>query len=758
MSFNPRKFGWHPGLTWFNQLNLKGRAQDPYTAYFTNAAKTRPADYGRGITNLASHLDDYVFDQTDPERIAARKEAARQRAEAERLSKAQGALDAQIMTLSKLLAKDPSVLPADVSAYKGTLATAKQVRATNDPAKMQTQAEQMKGSVAVLEKSVDEAESAARMKLLSNILLWLFYLTMAGLALFALIRRRRLQIALQDKYTDLQAGWMAKVSKAKGRWSDHYLERDDIIGLDNITGRTKALWDSTTKMVDDILVRITAIEHHVLACNNIAAKAHFLNLDPLRQAIEEIDASFEFDTGKVNETNLFGGETVTVRVVPSKFAEETKRLFEQSIDGWKRLKRAAEERLGDVREDFPHTNLDRMFDKAEKYNIPTRWFQNHPLFGDDASDKAFYDKLNTLRETDPLAYVEEIERVRKTEQDLMEVLDTLVSYRTDIAKTKDHVGALPDLSGTTVRIEDDPRATLNRARQAEDILEGKFATGTQVQDVAGVVSQVVTLYGKVREQVAVIQSAIKGVVTSQKDALSAKASAEAAFQKATRRVFDAKNVFSVSRIAPAEGDLKTASEYIAKGTGKVEKIDRLLSEKRHLDARRAADEAKSAYMQAVSECRAAENHIVALEKEKAEFEKRVASMADVRSRYDRKMSGFGSHRRSLPVFQQPTLGAGPLDYAVLAQALDRQESSWRSECRRAEEAYEDEQRRIREAERRRREAEEAARRAAEEEERRRSYYSSSSSSSSSDSWGGGGFGGGGGDFGGGGFGGSSGDF
>ena len=750
MGFNPRKFAWHPALNWKNNLGLDQRAQDPYTQEFLRAAKTKPVDYGRAIANLARKLDDFAFDQTDPARIAQRAEIQRQENEARRLQAAQGALDTKILHLAELL-KDPEYLPADTDSYKGTLAKAKGVRATNEPNLMLAEAETMKGTVAVLDKYVTEAKSAARAAFHLLAVKWatgfLLVFTLAAL----MLRRRRDQKRLIAEYQDEFSKWATMVKNARNRWFELYFKRDDIIGLGKVTGKTAALRATTTKAVDDILVRIEAMGGNLKSIATLFGKGHYLNFRPLKQALASLDAPFTFDTGVINEADLFGGETVTMIVNPRMFADETKALFAASIEGWNRLKKAAQERHGAVEEDFPHSNIDQMFVDAQEHKLPERWFSEHPLFGDDAADAHFYQGLAAIRDTDPLAYVEKLEELRRAESHLMLKMRALVTVRERVTTARVETAFCPAIEKTVVSPDDDPIVTIAQARQAEDKLEGLFVTATSTDEVQSQCDTVVTLYRKCTQQGAELKSAILGCRNALEKAKAVGKEAEVALNGATARVGGARSLFK--RLAPAEGDLQTARSFIEKGTRKVQDALKAIEATRHLAARRLADEAVNAFTQAIQASNAAMSHVSNLEKERVTFLERAGGLSQVRNGFARKMKELGNHARPLAAVNVQMPESGPADFAILIGTLNAQESSWRAECRRSEEAYEAEQAAIR----RRRQEEEDRRRRQEEEDRRArsSYYSSSSSSSSSS---GGGFGGSSGDSGGGGFGGSSGDF
>jgi uncharacterized membrane protein YgcG len=762
MAFNPRKYTWHPSTTAVNRAGLKGRGQDPYTAKFQSAAGTRPANYGVAISRLALPYDAHVFDQTDPGRIAERAAIRARRAEARRLQTAQGALDTEILHLSQLLGEKPEHLPADVESYETTLTKARGVRKANDPAAMLAEAETMKSTVKVLDGFVQERLDAAAAAALGLFLKWLLALVLIGGTVFIVVRRRGQQKALINDYRISFEEWAGKVRNANTRWTSHYIDRDDIIGLDNVTGSTKALWDATTAMVDSILVNIKAMEGHLDACDLTFRKGHYFNFGPYKQANLDLSDRFTFDTGVLNTDDLFGSETVTQQVEPASFVKETGRLFKASINGWTRLLEAAKERLGGADEDLPHTTMDWLFEQVNANGIPERWISDHPLFGDDESDATFYATLDDVRSGDPLCYVEHLNEVRAVEAALVADVERLVAAVNKVNVAR--VDSPFDTHGTTVEADDDPAVTITAARQAEDKLAGLLASSNDVREVEQQVGTIVALYTKTKQQGAEIESAIAG-------ARGAIAGAKARGQTANTNLKLARGVVAGKakthrRMKPANDDLTSAERYIGKGDYGVQQAQTALASTRHLDARRLADAATGSYQSSVRQSAAAVAHCNALDAEQQAFESKLGGLSSVRSRYARKMNGYGSYKRGLADVQQPRL-SGINDYQQLINELDTQEAGWRAETRRAERAYDAEQtrlRRIREAEEQARRDAEAARRRERQRQadaaaarRRRDSYSSSSSSSSS-SFGGGGYGGSSGGFGGGGYGGSSGSF
>lgn len=741
ISFDPRKYAWHPSLRARNELHLDRRGQDVYTERFVSAAKTRPADYGQGIIDLASAYDAWYFDQTDPDRIARRAEETRRREEERRLRAAQGRLDAEIHHLQGLLSlKD--YLPSDVESFRDALKEAKKVRQANDPAQMLAAAETLKGSVAVLDHAVSEKKAAARAAMAAFLAKWGSILLLVLGVVYAIWKRRRAQRELQASWEGVEGRWRTELSNAMARWSEIYTEREDILGLFGVSGETKRLWDATTAQVDDILVRIHAMEDHVARCRTIYKRGHFFHFAPYREALSKIHAPFEFDTGRLNKDNLFGGETITKMVDPKTFAQETADLFRASQAGWEALEKAAAARLQNAREAFDHTGMDTLFDLCAAHGISERRLFSHPLFGDNDSDTQFYKSLEDLRQADPLLYLRRVQEAKDNEAAMVQEIKTIASLLQDVGKAKEKVNQSKFEGSSQVAASDDPTVTLAQARILEESIPGIVAESplTLIQEH---VARLKGLYDTALQQHHTIQIAVSTADAKIRSAVSAQ-KANAILLQAARRKLDAASK-RYSRMKEGEAEYAAGQRYEAEGSRLLERAKKALQQGRHVEACRRAVEAETAMGRSQAHIRSSIEYCGVLEREEADFKRKVSDLEGLRQRLLTKMRETGRHAKPIPDYV-PMAIADTVDYARLSASVDQQVHTWRRILRASEEALEAENRLAREAARRAQEQLEAARRA--REASRRSSYSSG--------FGGGGFGGSGGGFGGGGFGGSGG--
>lgn len=746
LSWQPRKFAWVPGGDRRARLGLEKGALKQFEGHFIRAVKSSPKDPVGGIANLANAFDNHVFEYTDPGRIAARKEAAERAAQAKRLATARGNLDEQIGRLATLLKADPDHLPDDVSSYKSLLAKARGVRTAEVPADMNQEAASMKPSVDVLDKHVEASQTKALWSLVGTSIQWA---VIFGVFLFIFwwVRRRVASLAsLGADFEEAYQGWADKLNHGQSRYVDFFLDRDDLIAMDDAVGKTKALRDTTTAEVDAIYLAIRAMEKHIEGCKAMASKANFFTFDPIRTALLDIDGTFTFDTGKINRNDLFGPPTETITVTPSDFADSLRRRYETCIAGWNDLKAAAEYRLQGAFEHFPHAGMDQIIERANKADVPEHWYADHPLAGEDEADKVVWEDTDELRWVDPVAYRDRIEELRAKQTEVQDRLDGIFAALHSVNQAR--VESL-NIGDTVVDAEDDPVVTLDQARSGEAKLAG-LLTGDDLQAVVNQANDVCDLYRKAKRQSAEIQAAVQGAAAAISTAEVAIATADKGLTEVISKVKAASKVHT--NIGPANDHLTAGHRLLRSAMGHAKRSLELQDGLHHLDARRLADQATGEAKSAHKRSQEAEALCTKLDRDKVAFEKKLKQMGDIRSEHESTIRRHNGSTSRLGAFQAPNTGTDLLDYMALAAILNRQEREWEAASTQARREYEAEQARIRrkkaEEERRRRDEEAAAR-------RRRSSYSSSSSSSS---FGGGGFGGSSGSSGGGGFGGSSGSW
>ncbi len=764
LSYQPRKYALLAGTKWSTELGFEKKgAHERYTNKFLEYAKRN--DPKTGIITMMQAIDNYIDDQTDPVKVKARQEAEakRQAAEAKRIAEeerlaaierkerarlaeierkerlhneARGSLDREIERRHALLGQT-AYLPSDVTAYRADLEKAAAIRKQDQPQPMLAEAARLQSSSNALEAVVTEKRNAeiarinkATATTLAGVLLGIVILV---LLLWWAIK----YVTLRDELTDDFANWDTKIQNAGQQYLTFYEEVDDLVGVENLTGATGILFKRVTGEIDAIWLAVEAMATHLRESKTLAAKGNWFNRKPLLEASAKLDAPFTFETGKMDTSRLFGPPAERLEIKPGAFESDLERRFSVSREDWAKLKKALPLRFESPETLFSSNPLDTMLATATKLGIPHRRLSRHPLFGDDAADKAFYDTLSEGRMQDPLAYAERIEVARALEDEIEGEFDRLVMVVQNVAHAR--LDTVPTVGATVLPPKDDPKVSFDAAKRADDQLAGLLAGDAALDAIELHADKVIALYSQTREQAAtankaieeaqgVIASVSKSIVTAQGQEEGAKGRLAAA-RRIHVRVPDAMLANGQSFLTTAQKELAKAREYLAENR-------HLESRSRGWNAREQVEQASKQFTGCIDQCNQ-------LDEQKAQFEAKAQQMGSLYEESQSRIRRYNGSTRSLSAYQQPSI-AGVADYALLYSQLSQVEEDWQAKARQAERAYEAEQERQRQAEAAQRRREEEARReqARQEEASRRSSYSSSSdswgsssSSSSSGSWG-----------------------
>lgn len=732
LSYAPRKFRMLAGSKWKTQLGLEKDALVQYHDNFKRAITGTPKDPKNGIINTMRPFDDYVFDQTDPARIKAREDAAQQareaaaaEAKAARVSSAKGKLAAAILDVQTTL-KDTEYLPMDYKKLTEELIKA-QAFDSDDADKIDTATASLLAVYEPIKKYHDEKEHDATMSAIGNTLMMIIIALILGVLFFLWRSRRKQYDELQETFTTLYDKWSEKVANAASKYVDAYADRDNIIGLNNTSGRTKALWDSLSAEIDDIWAGVKGLEAHLKQCKEQAATATMWDMNPLRVAYSRIEEAFDFDTGQVNKEELFGGDTKVIRVIPSEFSKSLRERFIVNAKSWDTLKAAADARLEQASSAFSHKALTDIMTEAEAMGIPLAWYDDHPLAGDDDSDAKVWAELDDLRNNDPIAYKERIGVMFAQQMVIGNRHTTLVkALKSVMAATVD---SIPDFGTTFGDASDDPAITMSNARDTNHRLQGELAASATAKDTAKVVklaADVVALYGQVRLQVAKIEAAIKD---AEKDLITAKQAEPVNLrEEANAKYVGALKVHA--NLTVTHDDLESGDRLMKQGKERIKSSEALLKKKRHLDASREAAQALDNFKGATKAFNKAIARVQELDIARAKYIEESQNHTAYAKAYEDRIKRNGGNGRVIQ-YQFRDYNA-PMDFAAEMAAVNATQARWEIQVREARAAEERRQASIRAQEesdrRRRRQAEEDA-----ESARRRASYSSYSSPSYSSS-------------------------
>lgn len=727
LSYSPRKYRFLSGSRWEHEIGFGPGAHAPFNAIFVKYISSSRKDPKTGIIRMMQAVDQHLKVETDPRTIAARKEAARkaeiarrqaekerQEAEKKRLEEqalrmARDQLQSEVSALASLLASESGFLPGDVSEYQKTRETAEGVLQSTDRDRLLSEAAVVRLKSDELRQYVDARMREAGERAARAATRTAGIVVVVMVVLFLTIMRARRYGGLRREFAEQCGKLEEKINNAQPKYLAFEQERNMIAGLKELAGRTKEVYDTTTREVDDIFITIGAMQGHIDRCKGVAKRGSFLRVGPLAKAVMDLGSEFTIDTNQLSGMELFAPERRQVTLRPSEVVEQLEERFRRASEQWDHLKLASEIRFKQAEEVFPESKLDEMLKTADEHGIPHRWLSDHPLFGDDASDEALYSRVNEGRMNDPVAFLERLEDLQAKEAEVADRLNRLVSA-IGVVKAE-HLDSMPSLAPTVLQPQDDPAVTFDTAKREEARFGALLASRTEVAEVEEQAGMVRDLYRKCVEQAVMAQAAVEQAESEVAQARAQSSEVSALGSECEAMV--AERVSLYANIGSAERSLANGRRYLEAAGQDIESASSMLLARRHLEAQNTARQAKSrldAAKRGFDECRLACEE---LDESRRQFEQRLAELDTRREQYERRIRGYG-RRVSLDGFEcQRT--SSPLDYLVLLNQLDTLQDQWESQLRIARRQHEEEE----------------ARRRADEEAKRRSSWSSSSSSGSS---------------------------
>lgn len=747
LSFNPRQYRLLAGAEWKVSIGLEKKALEPYAEMFLRRVRGTPKDPVGGIVDMITGVDEHIFQNTDPGVLAAKREAAAKLALMERVKVAQGSLDKQRFKLTELLESNPKYLPGDLAIYKKTLEKANQVRLDGTPEEMLTAAESMAPVVKTLEDFVDKKKGDAALSMLAVIFKILFVLGLIGVTISLIVRRKRRVKNLREQVDAELLKWQQKIKNAAAQYVGTYGERTDIIALDDTEGQTKELYDWVTKELDDIWVAVKALENHFQECTKLASKGSFFRLVPLTKALRKIPEAFQFDTGTINQVELFGKVNQSVTITPLEIEVSLRKRFKEVREKWEMLKKAADFRTQEACKQFPHDTMDEIIHLAGTFGLPETWYKDHPLAGNEDSDKSVWATADALRWSDPLAYESHIKQLWEKEVSVLNRVKTITGYIESVEAAKKEAESHPfTKQDTKVSVSDDPVATMTRAKQAYNVFRVSLLTETNTQVIGDNAVNAIDLFETAVKQSVAIDYAIKEIQRQVNSLEIEQQSVQACLRGVCNEINSDMKEFQ--DMGEASKGYEVASSQYLKAEKSQEEARSLMTRGRHLEALRKAEETADLYNIVRGTIDQVQDFLRSLHMAKARYLEQTSKMGQLHDTAEKMIREYGQ-RISLPPFREPERKSGPIDYMATLALMEAQTREWSRAVTKAERAHETEQARIR-AEREEERRRERRRREEEDEERRRRSYSSYHSSSSDSSWGGGGSSGFGGGFGGGG--------
>ncbi|RYG33689.1 hypothetical protein EON81_17560 [bacterium] len=681
LSFDPRSFTYRPGSLWktkYGFANLNGNnPHAPYLDLFKQYASKPANDPKQGILEMAKAIDAHLDDISNPAKIAARDRAAAIQKYESRVSEAKVALE-QAYNLNVPTGSLESAIGTAEGARDGDLAAL--MRATETLARevapiykavsqIQIQMAQQQAEQLAVEQARQRAEDAERAKKVNSILFGIFAV---GGVLGTIIHRRRRYSGLRTELDGAVAEKRSQISNAGQQAYRMFQERDTVAGASKFEGQTKRVYDRIASDLDAITIGLEAMTGHANAAEKMGAKGSWLSYRPLIEAVNFLKAPFDFDTGKVNRSDLFGDPTEIIRVEPDRFSKEMQNRFAGTSEAWERLKTAMDLQARPLEEALPHTRWTELQTEAVALGLSPALMAGHPLAGDEASDRAFFARLNTLVWQDPISTFDAIEQAKRWEMETANGFATIRQVKEDLEKAR--LESVPVFDTAPVSPKDDPADRLSEARQAEEAFAEAIADSDSTAEIVAKGEIALAAYARCQKAIETLQSAIEN---AERDIVNL----DAPLREAEGRLkLSQEAVAETARfhtgVNKAKSYVHDASLSLETARKTAENARHALAERRHLDATRLVATSRERLLEVGRRSGEALHLCDELEEVRREYELQVRQTEALRARLDQEAQRYG--RRNLFSSYRTPHYSGPQDYGVLIGMLSSQQSTWQN--------------------------------------------------------------------------------
>jgi hypothetical protein len=761
---------------------LPSRDHESFTSRFRSKVATSPQDPAGGIQDVMASVDEMLWSRTNPEELArqakqnlqAQTDSAEQLlsmlTEAEQATvadslataatisergdtdeiyryakvmsslleplaervRAEQALRKQatdsLVHLRRLLDTEPALLPEDVQPYEAIISAGEAILAGQESGTVESVLERAVVGGETLSAEISDNRVAARARaqlrdrLIGGGLLF-------GLGLFIFVGRRR---SIHDKasteYDTVSDLLGEKLSNAAARYTSLELDdREELVTLSDTSGQTQAEQAAVTAELDDIYAGIRALESHLARCDAAASAAGLFSVDDIDALREELNTPFDYDTGELQEDQLFGGETKIIQIDPAPFMAELQDRFAQVVTRRKALIEVAGVRFSPASEQLAHSGLDDLLARADHAAIPARWLSDHALFGDNDADETLYESLDAIRIDDPLVYLQRIQVLRAEEASISERTALLEGF------IEQHAAAcldtLPPYPDSIMRLEDDPSHTLRRAQALSAEARGILAATAETKDIEiarDALQEATAAYVLCQEQAAAIAVAVEATEPT----LEASEGLLAQLMKDLDMLSASLPYMASLYVRTTSGRTwtQTAEGCADAARGHNRTARQRLDERRHLDASRCLGEAERALQEMQENLQKVRDLLDDMSRQRTRYLERVEKISAIRAEAEKQLKRY-SGTADLAVFTEIMVADTPNDYSQHNITLDQLEEGWNTEVRSARTAHEAREKAKKEAAEQARRAAAAARRSTASSTR--SSFSSSSRSSRS---------------------------
>lgn len=495
-------------------------------------------------------------------------------------------------------------------------------------------------------------------------------------------RRRARTVSARHAFAAARKTLADRLDEAVSRFLDAGLEdRATYAALEDAKGETALEVEQVRREVEELYNGLQALKLQLQQSAEIVGKAGAYTPGAVEAQTRALAQPF---TREIGALPLAAGAPAVVEVDPEAFCRNVLTRIAAIRPRFARLKQAAEARLLEARAHLPHNRLDALLARAEAAGIPPAWLSAHPLFGDDASDAAFWSRLDAMRFEDPLAYLEHVEANQDLERQLDARLKALEAAVSSVSSARLEVA--PTHPPGTYAPEDDPAKWFSWARAHEQSLAVLMERCALTDDAAPVLveaEKACAAYTTAEERAQELRAAAAHLRNAEETFTQQAAALRQRSETVHRNLTRAREVHTgLEAVAGLLADAERSIQAMERLEGQMEAMsargEMTLAEQIYARRHRLLDSASERLDAAIA-------HVDRAESARHTYQEHVAHLPErYRNSLDQ-LQALDPNATLTPLFEPKVIG--PADYPALLAALLRQERQWEADLRQARAAH-----------------------------------------------------------------------
>lgn len=417
--------------------------------------------------------------------------------------------------------------------------------------------------------------------------------------------------------------------------------RDRVVALKIKGPVTSAAVHEVVTRLSELHAGLAALEKRLQHIEQTTAQGTSFESLLWKQARAALDAPFEIDTKEVQD-RLFDTPTRIEQVSPTGFMEDLASDWNAVADQWARVLDAVDASMRTADQDVTTVNLDRGRALLTEAGLPTGWCDDHPLA---RGAESVVQRLDGLRKEDPLAYLDELERLAEQDRRILARSERIavLPAALDAAWATVDEGSVAGHETTFRDPAEQPEHLRSLARSADVALRGALQRALDPEGTLAEGRRVLEALedlAKHQQRIALAVASARTVVDKARATVAALSAARARAQASIREVLKAHDA---DHLQQAWTELREATDDEGEAKQALVDAEAALAERAHLDATRLAAQAVREVEEANADLQELAAALAALEARREEAQAARQALQGVLDSYRREARSYAPY-------------------------------------------------------------------------------------------------------------------